>query len=150
MAVPRFARVLLLFWAFVPALAFAQELPATHYTTEKEMNPLPKPAITGLYQDRQGYLWLCAYGTGLVRYDGHKMEIFGEADSVVSGKTWFMCEDSTGRLWVGTERGLAVSGKPLAEYVNGERITFPSLDFQEFLPADLPIVRMGDFGAKDA
>ncbi len=52
------------------AAASAQELPAMHYTTEKEVNPLPSPAVTGLLQDRLGYIWLSMYGKGLARYDG--------------------------------------------------------------------------------
>ncbi|MGH7495079.1 MAG: two-component regulator propeller domain-containing protein [bacterium] len=110
----------------IPSLA-AQELPAIHYTTEKEVNPLPNPAVTGLYQDRLGYLWLCTYGTGLARYDGHKLEIYGPEDSLASAKTWFMSEDSTGRLWVGTDGGLVVSAKPLADYGHGERLQFLSI-----------------------
>ncbi len=122
----KIASVLFIFLGLIPALILSQELPATHYTTEKEINPLPNPAVTGLYQDHLGYIWLCAYGAGLVRYDGHKMEIYGEADSLVSAKTWFMSEDSAGRLWVGTDGGLSVSAKPLADYANGERIQFLS------------------------
>jgi len=111
---------------FLINAGLSQELPAVHYTTEKEINPLPGPAVTGIYQDRLGYLWLCVYGSGLARYDGHKMEIFNEADSLRSPKTWFAVEDSTGRLWVGTEAGVSVSAKPLGEYAEGRRIEFLS------------------------
>ncbi len=97
-----------------------------HYTTEKEINPLPNPAVTGLYQDRLGYIWICAYGGGLVRYDGHKMEIYGAADSLPNAKTWLISEDGTGRLWAGTEGGVVVSAKALTDYAAGKRLAFLS------------------------
>ena len=104
----------------------AQELPATHYTTEKEINPLPGPAVTGLWQDRAGYLWLCTYGSGLVRYDGHRMEVYNEADGLSDPATWAVQEDSMGRLWVAAVGGIVVSAEPLTHYAKGERLAFVS------------------------
>jgi signal transduction histidine kinase/ligand-binding sensor domain-containing protein len=108
------------------AVTMAQELPAAHYTTEKEINPLPGTAVTGLQLDRLGFIWMSIYGRGLVRYDGHNMEIYDGADGISNLATWSMREDSTGRLWVETDGGVLVSEMPLAGYVNGERIKFVS------------------------
>lgn len=119
---------LFLLWALLllaaPPLLHAQELPFTHYTTESEVNPLPSAGITALYQDRQGFLWIAAFGAGLVRYDGHTLRNYGYSDSLTTTSVWALAEDGPGRLWVLSEEGLFVSERPLGDYTDTNQIRF--------------------------
>ncbi|MFQ5568412.1 MAG: two-component regulator propeller domain-containing protein [Rhodothermales bacterium] len=76
-----------------------------------EENDLPSAAVTSLWQDRDGFLWL---GTldGLGRYDGHEIKVFRHeeedittlSDSYLNVRALF--EDQAGQIWVGTRQGL--------------------------------------------
>lgn len=107
----------------LPRQLAAQELPLRHFTTENEINPLPGPAITSVFQDSDGFIWFAVYGTGLVRYDGQKMEVFTHEDGL-SPYIFSITQDVTGRLWLGEQEGISVSGLPLQDYKAGERISF--------------------------
>ena len=114
--VARFAFMLLL------ALSVrAQELPFTHFTPD---GTLPSASVQKILQDHQGYVWLAFYSTGIARYDGQTMESYGVADGIRDPTVREIVEDATGRLWVGSEAGLAVSEKPLDAYAPGERVRF--------------------------
>ena len=104
--------------------AHAQLLPLTHYTAESEPRALPSAEVHGVLQDRLGYLWIVVYSSGLVRYDGVRMELYGEADGLHSLAVWDAVEDARGHLWVGSNAGLVVSERPLAAYRAGERVRF--------------------------
>lgn len=65
---------------------------------------LPDDAVTAILQTRDGYLWIGTLG-GLVRFDGMKFVpvtpvpfATKEALRVIA-----LCEDTAGRLWVGTQ-----------------------------------------------
>ena len=104
----------------------AQQLPFTHYTPDNEINPLPGNSSTEIYQDRQGYIWLAVYNQSLIRYDGHHFQSYGIEDGLHTLYIWHLQEDREGRLWVGTEHGVAVSERPLTEYGQEGRIRFTS------------------------
>ncbi len=106
------------------ASSVAQELPFTHYTTEKEVNPLPSSNIPMTYQDQLGYIWFVVYSSGLARYNGNTMQLFTDKDGLPALDVRQIVEDSTGRLWVASEAGIAVSTKPLSTYGLNERIAF--------------------------
>jgi signal transduction histidine kinase/sugar lactone lactonase YvrE len=110
----------------LPADAPGQELPFTHYTTDSEKNPLPSAEVTKVYQDRLGYIWFAILSSGLVRYDGHTMELYTTDDGLKDLGLWDVVEDKSGRLWVGSNSGLVVSEKPLTEYLSGGRVRFTS------------------------
>ncbi|HVG24759.1 MAG TPA: two-component regulator propeller domain-containing protein, partial [Thermoanaerobaculia bacterium] len=99
----------------------AQELPFTHFTPD---GTLPSASVQKILQDHQGYVWLAFYSTGIARYDGQTMESYGVADGLRDPIVREIVEDATGRLWVGSEAGLAVSEKPLDAYAPGERVRF--------------------------
>lgn len=109
---------------FLPTISSAEELPLTHYTPDKEINPLPSASIMQTYQDREGYIWAVVISSGLVRYNGHDMELYALADGLVDLSVTGIIEDSSGRLWVGSDSGLVVSDRPLIEYQPGQRIRF--------------------------
>ncbi len=106
--------------------AGAQELPLTHYTSDSEVNPLPSALVTNIYQDRLGYIWFSVFTSGLVRYDGSRMEVFNKSNGLRDLGVWQMLEDEEGYLWVSSGAGLVVSEKPLHEYDVGLKVKFTS------------------------
>ncbi|HEX6085385.1 MAG TPA: ATP-binding protein [Thermoanaerobaculia bacterium] len=114
-------RVLLVGLLLLTAALRAQELPFTHFTPD---GTLPSASVQKIVQDRQGYVWLAFYSTGIARYDGQTMESYGVADGISDPTVREIVEDASGRLWVGSEAGLVVSEKPLDEYGPGERVRF--------------------------
>ncbi len=102
----------------------AQGLPFTHFTSESETKALPTAAVTSVYQDRQGYVWLGNYGAGLVRYDGRSFEVYDSDDGLLNVFPWLLAEDASGRLWVRFSEGIVVSEKPLSMYRDDERLRF--------------------------
>ena len=68
----------------------AQGLPFTHFTSESETKALPTAAVTSVYQDRQGYVWLGNYGAGLVRYDGRSFEVYDSDDGLLNVFPWLL------------------------------------------------------------
>jgi ligand-binding sensor domain-containing protein len=101
-----------------------QVLPFTHYTPENEVNPLPSAEVTRVYQDKLGYMWFAVYSSGIVRYDGVNMEVYGLDEGLSDLYIWDLNEDSAGRLWVSSNAGIVVSEKALDAYGVGEKIRF--------------------------
>jgi class 3 adenylate cyclase/ligand-binding sensor domain-containing protein len=114
---------ILLLFSILSLQVDAQELPFRHFTTDNEINPLPGTSITALFQDQAGYIWFAVYGTGLVRYDGHEMEVFTPLEGM-STYVFSIEQDSLGRLWTGSSEGIRVSEYPLQKYRPGEKIAF--------------------------
>ena len=80
---------------------FPQDLSMRAWT---EQQGLPDDSVNSVLQTRDGYLWVGTAG-GLARFDGIKF-------SVMSPQNWksntpicvtALCEDSSGRLWIGTQ-----------------------------------------------
>ncbi len=96
------------FSAVVPAWAsFDPGRIKYSYLTMKQ--GLSKNAITCLFQDRTGYMWI---GTidGLNKYDGYTMTVYkrdkNNAASLTNNYIRTIAEDKDGRIWVGTSNGL--------------------------------------------
>src|SRR5688572_6899887 len=119
------ARLVLLMLALALPVT-GQELPFTHFTPGGQAVPLSSASVQQIIQDRQGYIWLAFYSTGISRYDGHSMESYGVADGLADLTVRELVEDASGRLWVGSEAGLVVSDRPLGDYRPGERVRFTS------------------------
>lgn len=115
--------MLLLFVLPVCALN-AQVLPFTHYTPERELNPLPSAEVHNVYQDEVGYIWFAVYSSGMVRYNGTTMKTYGIEEGLRDLTVWEVVEDAKGRLWVTSNAGLVASDKPLSEYGIGESVQF--------------------------
>ena len=106
--------------------AAAQELPFVHFTPGSGAIPLPSASVQKIIQDHEGFIWLAFYSTGIARYDGHAMETYGVADGIADPTVREIVEDSSHRLWIGSEGGIVVSEKPLETYAPGERVRFLS------------------------
>ncbi len=115
--------VILLFLSFKGE---AQELPLIHYTPDSEINALPSAMVTHIHQDREGFIWMTVFSSGLIRFDGARMDLFNQQDGLRDLGVWQMLEDGAGHLWVTSNGGLVVSEEPLQLYINGKRIKFVS------------------------
>lgn len=119
--------ILIIFMLLMWPKAGAQELPLTHFTSDSEVNALPSALVTHIFQDSQGYIWFSNFTSGLVRYDGSKMELYDQKDGLRDLGVWQLVEDGNGHLWSSSSAGLVVSKKPISEYKNGKKIEFTSL-----------------------
>lgn len=96
------------FW-FVPKILFSQNFPDLKFRHLNISNGLPNDKVFFTFKDSKNLLWI-ATGNGLIRYDGHHYKIYSEGKA---NKTGFygksagkIIEDSSGNLYIGTERGL--------------------------------------------
>lgn len=66
---------------------------------------LPDDSVTAILQTRDGFLWV-GTSTKLVRFDGVQFLEFPLplADASGPARVTALCEDSTGKLWVGTQQ----------------------------------------------
>jgi signal transduction histidine kinase/ligand-binding sensor domain-containing protein len=110
--------------ALIPLTAGGQVLPFTHYTPDNELNPLPSAEVLKVFQDSEGFIWFTVYTSGVVRYNGVDLKVYGLDDGLTDLTVWDMIEDPAGRLWVSSNGGVVVSEKPLQNYKAGERIRF--------------------------
>ncbi len=110
-----------------PLQHMGQELPFTHYTQESEIMQLPSAEVQSSYQDQYGYLWFAVYSSGLIRYNGNETVLFTETDGLPTLTVYEVIEDALGRLWVSTDAGIAVSEKPLQDYLLNERPRFNNM-----------------------
>ncbi len=68
---------------------------------------LESDAVTAVYQDRQGGLWLSVWGAGLARWSGYyEWTNWNTSDGLSNNIVWAIRRDSAGALLVGTDRGL--------------------------------------------
>ncbi|MFU8859078.1 MAG: two-component regulator propeller domain-containing protein [Cyclonatronaceae bacterium] len=114
----------LLFLALFNARMEGQVLPFVHFTPESELNPLPSAESQQVFQDGQGFIWFTVFSSGLVQYDGRRMDLFTVADGLKDLSVWGITQDATGRLWAGSNTGLVVTEKPLPAYDLNESIRF--------------------------
>lgn len=97
------------FAAIPESIINTDRLLETIYTTE---NGLPQNSPNAILQTRDGYIWIATYG-GLARFDGLKFTIFTTSDSpkLISNRLLSLAEDSSGRLWIGSEDGDIITYK---------------------------------------
>ena len=79
---------------------FAAEAPRV-VTLYNESNGLPTGEANEVIQTRDGYIWIGSYG-GLIRYDGTSFRNFSIEGAIPSSSIRALHEDSSGRLWIGT------------------------------------------------
>ncbi len=69
---------------------------------------MPNNYTDDIFQDSNGFMWVCAHGGGLVRYDGYNFVDFGlgaNGTSLRSNSCRNVYEDHFKRLWVAFEEG---------------------------------------------
>ena len=91
-----------------PVQEKGQELYFRHITKEEG---LPSDIVRYVMQDCYGYLWI-GTDNGLVKYDGHKMEVFqhipGDTNSVTESMIFTIFESRDSLLWIGTNNGFSI------------------------------------------
>jgi ligand-binding sensor domain-containing protein/signal transduction histidine kinase len=95
----------------VPAIAYPldPEKRISQYVFDvwQTRDGLPINAVFSIAQTPDGYLWLATL-EGLVRFDGVRFRVFGRTDRrSPSTLTRQLLVDGEGRLWLGTDHGLA-------------------------------------------
>ncbi len=76
---------------------------------------LESEAVTTVYEDREGSLWIGLWGAGVARWTGHaKWSSWTVADGLSNNIIWAVRRHPAGALWLGTDRGLVrmEDGKP--------------------------------------
>jgi len=74
---------------------------------------LPGNTVTTIQQTPDGYLWLGTFN-GLVRFDGVRFQVFGEASELPNSRILALLAARDGALWIGTDGG------GLARYLDGK------------------------------
>ena len=73
----------------------------------KEKLDLPPYAVTALFADRQGSVWLGLGGHGMARWLGYgDVESWTIANGLSSNVVWSFARDRLGALWIATEKNL--------------------------------------------
>lgn len=87
-------------WLLVP-VAVGQALFFQQITTA---DGLSDNAITKLFQDRDGFLWI-GTESGLNRYDGHHVRVWHAADGLGGEHVADLMQDRQGMIWAATQEG---------------------------------------------
>ena len=85
-------------------------------------------------QDKAGNLWFGTTQNGLYKYDGKSFRQFLVADGLNSNNIYSILEDTSGKIWVGTEAGLCLYNPSTSPRTGGKTFT----EIQIPLPKNLP------------
>lgn len=97
----------------------------------RKLGPLgnDEPSMLSLLQDQRGFMWIGTQANGLYRYDGYRVTKYrskaGDPRKLPHDRVAALFEDKQGRLWAGTQNGLA-------------RFNPESNDFTAFVPGNAP------------
>ena len=82
-------------------------------------NNLPNAQINDIYQDSEGYMWLCSHD-GLARFDGTGFTAFRcefeNEGSLANDLVLTFYEDSRKTKWVGTAQGLQIYNSDVNDF----------------------------------
>ena len=106
-----------------PLILAQSQLPIRVFSPKDPIAPLPGPAVTNLFQDQQGVIWMCIYGHTLTRFDGKNTKPI-ENLTPLCGTPLQVSQDEKGRLWVAGTSGIAATERPLQEYPPGADLVF--------------------------
>jgi len=101
-------------------------------------NGLADNLVWAITPGKSGELWLAYRGPfGLTRAipdgDSYKFTTLTQADGLPSNQVYFSKFDTRGRMWVGTDRGVAVSdGEHWVPYRRGEGLAWDDCDTEAF------------------
>jgi ligand-binding sensor domain-containing protein len=74
--------------------------------------------VVSLAVDRDGVAWAGTWGGGLSRFDGATWKVYTVQDGLPGNHVFLLRHDSTGKLWIGTNNGLAYRNGDKFEVLN--------------------------------
>jgi len=72
---------------------------------------MPANYVDDMLQDSNGFVWICNYGGGLLRYDGYSFlqpAAYGSLSMIGSFSCRNVCEDRFKRLWAAFDEGIKI------------------------------------------
>src|SRR5215204_1113980 len=81
----------------------AEKLPTRIYTV---VDGLSRDTINCIVQDSRGFIWFCT-AEGLSRFDGYEFKNYPKEYGLPDRFVHDFLETRTGKIWIGTEDGLA-------------------------------------------
>lgn len=107
-------QLILLLAIILPIPSFAGGIGDVRFTQFSTPDGLPNSMAHGIYQDRDGFLWIPTF-YGLFRYDGSNVRTYKSniytPGLLVNNNVLCVAEDLAHRLWIGTHGGLCVLDK---------------------------------------
>lgn len=67
---------------------------------------LSEEALNGLYRDREGNLWICTYGGGLIHFKAGRFTTIDSRNGLHHNVVYGIVEDSKGWMWMSSNRGV--------------------------------------------
>tara|TARA_B110000046_G_scaffold77883_1_gene85987 strand:- start:176 stop:1087 length:912 start_codon:yes stop_codon:yes gene_type:complete len=134
--------LLIFFLSFYQPLVGQKNSSDYNFTSIKD--GFTQRAITSIFKDADGYLWISTYGDGLFRYNGldfknYKQERNAKENSLNSSIVYSALQDVQKNIWVGSELGLNFYNKNNDKFENitlqeekGEKLTFPIYTIAEY------------------
>ena len=95
---------------------------------------ITQSAITSIYKDMEGFIWITTYGDGIVRYNSVDFKSYNQGQntdkrSLSSSIVFSIFQDSQKNIWAGTELGLNIYNNKLDKFENidldGKKQKFP-------------------------
>ncbi|MDD5037777.1 MAG: two-component regulator propeller domain-containing protein [Dehalococcoidales bacterium] len=77
------------------------------FTIKEHQSIIPRPHIQDIRQDKQGNIWVAAFGGGVSRYDGTNWRVFTPADGLPSDNARLIYLDREGNPGVITDKGVS-------------------------------------------
>jgi ligand-binding sensor domain-containing protein len=77
------------------------------YNIQEYQSIIPRPQIMDIKQDKQGNIWVGAYGGGVSRYDGANWRVFTPADGLPSENARLIHLDREGNPCAITDKGVS-------------------------------------------
>lgn len=99
---------LMVVWAAEADAALVERYNVTHLDMKSGM---PANFVDDMLQDSNGFMWICNYGGGLLRYDGYTFlqpAAYGDALMFGSFSCRNVCEDRFKRLWAAFDDGIKI------------------------------------------
>ena len=107
---------------------------ANEYNFVSINEDITQSAITSIYKDAEGFIWITTYGDGIVRYNSVDFKSYNQGQnsdkkSLNSSIVFSIFQDSQKNIWVGTELGLNIYNNKLDKFENidldGKKQKFP-------------------------
>jgi ligand-binding sensor domain-containing protein len=77
------------------------------FTIEDHRSIIPRPYIQDIKEDKDGNIWVAAYGGGVSRYNGSDWLVFTSADELPSDNARSIFFDSEDNIYIITDKGVS-------------------------------------------